>query len=337
MKSGLKHAARYFARRLAWALFVVVGVGTVSFFMARKLPGDPARMLVGPQASAQDVERARRIYGLDQGLWGQYRTFWRRLVHIGGDDDPEEDHATCAGETVHIDLGYSYRYRAPVTTLIAKRAPRSFELALAAMLFQLLIGLGVGIVSATKRGSVWDQMSIGATLIAISAPTFVLGLVLQYVFAHRLGWLPFDGYSEEQWLRSLVLPALTLGMFGAAIYARLTRDELGRALDSDYVRAARAKGASGVRVVVVHALRNAMVPIVTLMVLDFGALIGGAIVTEKLFRWPGMGAMAVDAMVHRDGPVIFGTVLLSAAAIVLASLALDVVYVLLDPKLRRDA
>lgn len=297
-------------------------------------------MVLGPQAQAEDVQRARKIYGLDQPVWKQYERFWRRLIHTyeGSPDSPL--HATCANPfgSLHIDLGYSYRYRKPVVELIAKKAPRSLELALAALLLQALIGLGVGIASARKRGSLWDQLGIGATLIGVSTPIFALALVLQYVLSHKLGWLPHDGYgtTTAEQLRSLILPALTLGIFGAALYARLARDEMSRTLSQDYIRTARAKGASEWRVVIVHALRNALVPLATLMVLDLGALVGGAIVTEKLFRWPGMGALAVDAMVNRDGPVIFGTVLLSALAIVVASLAVDLLTWLLDPRLRRD-
>ena len=208
---------------------------------------------------------------------------------------------------------------------------------MAALAIQVLLGFGVGIFAARRRGTALDQLATGSTLVTVSAPIFALGLVLQYLFAHRLGWLPHDGYGETpgEQLASLVLPALTMGLFGAALYARLSRDEISGTLEADYVRAARAKGAGESRVVVVHALRNALVPLATLMVLDLGALIGGAIVTEKLFRWPGMGAMAVDAMIHRDGPVIFGTVLFSAIAIVAASLLVDLVTVALDPRLRR--
>ncbi len=332
-------ALRYLLRRLGWALIVIIGVGTVAFVMARKLPGDPTRMVLGPQARPADVKRAREIYGLDASVWTQYAKFWSRLIHIHGDADRPDDHVTCANPIgpLHIDLGFSHRYRKPVVELIAKKAPRTFELAIAALLLQALIGLGAGITAAYRRGSWWDQLSIGATLIGVSAPTFVLGLTLQYVLAHRLGWLPLDGYgtTTSEQLRSLVLPALTLGLFGAALYARLSRDELAQTLSEDYIRTARAKGASPARVLVVHGLRNALVPITTLLVLDLGTLIGGAIVTEKLFRWPGMGAMAVDAMVNRDGPVIFGTVLFSALAIVVASILVDVLTVALDPRLRR--
>jgi peptide/nickel transport system permease protein len=337
----MREALSHVARRLGWALVVVAGVVSISFVLARALPGDPTRMLVGPQARPADVERARRIYGLDESLGEQYLRFWQRLAHRHHGDDPDGDHASCGdlGAGVHIDLGFSYRYRKPVVKLLADKAPRSLELALAAVMLQMLLGFGAGLIAASKRGSTWDQLTIGATLVGVSAPTFVLGLVLQYVFAHELGWLPHDGYGStpaEQW-RSLVLPALTLGIFGAALYARLSRDEIAQALSHDYARTARAKGASELRVLVVHALRNAMIPIATLLVLDLGALIGGAIVTEKLFRWPGVGAMAVDAMVNRDAPVIFGTVLFSAAAIVVASLLVDVIAYWLDPRLRAPA
>jgi peptide/nickel transport system permease protein len=322
-----------------WALIVVFGVGTVSFVMARELPGDPVRMIVGPQASPDDVARARKIYGLDEPAWTQYARFWRRLAHTFEGDDAHPDHGSCAKwiGSLHVDLGFSYRFRKPVAQLIAERAPRTLELALAALLLHALLGLGIGVWTATRRGTLADQLGIGLSTIGISAPIFALGLILQYLLAHRLGWLPHDGYgtTPAEQLASVVLPALTLGLYGAALYARMSRDEVSRALSQDYVRTARAKGASASRVLVVHALRNALVPVITLMVLDLGALIGGAVVTEKLFRWPGMGAMAVDAMVNRDGPVIFGTVLFSALAIVVASLLVDVFAVALDPRIRR--
>ena len=345
-------ALRYLGRRLAWAVLIVIGVGTVAFFLSHMLPGDPTRMLLGPQARPADVAQARRIYGLDRPLYVQYALFWQRLVHLGPPlpapapgatkpPKPDPDHASCARLPggLHLDLGYSFRYSRPVVELVREKAPRSAELGLAALLTQALIGLGVGILSARRRGSVWDQLLVGVTLLGVSAPTFLLGLVLQYLLAYKLGWLPYDGYGTTpgEHLRSLVLPALTLGIFGAALYARLVRDEMSATLNADFVRTARAKGASEGRVLVVHALRNALVPIVTLLVLDLGTLLGGAVVTERLFRWPGMGQMAVDALVNRDGPVVFGTVLFSALAIVLASLLLDVLYVLLDPRLRRKS
>lgn len=334
LAKGLRHAGR----RLGWAAVVVFGVVTLAFVMARQLPGDPVRMIVGPQARPADIVRARAIYALDEPAIVQYGRFWQRLFHYRRAGAPPDEHRTCAGAgRWHVDLGFSHRYRKPVVSLIADKAPRSIELAVAALAIQVLLGFGVGIFAARRRGTALDQLATGSTLVTVSAPIFALGLVLQYLFAHRLGWLPHDGYGETpgEQLASLVLPALTMGLFGAALYARLSRDEISGTLEADYVRAARAKGAGESRVVVVHALRNALVPLATLMVLDLGALIGGAIVTEKLFRWPGMGAMAVDAMIHRDGPVIFGTVLFSAIAIVAASLLVDLVTVALDPRLRR--
>jgi peptide/nickel transport system permease protein len=331
-------ALAFLGRRLLWALVVVLGVGTVAFFIERQLPGDPVHMLLGPQAPLKEVARVRRLHGLDAPLLLQYSYFWSRLLHRPGARDPAEDHLSCANPLLdlHVDLGVSYRYGKPVVKLIAERAPRSLELALAALLVQALLGLGLGVAAAARRGRALDQLAIGVTLVGVSAPIFVIGLALQYLVAHKLGWLPIDGYgaTPAEQLRSVVLPALTLGIFGAAIYARLTRDEVSQALDQDYTRTALAKGASRARVLAVHALRNALVPIATLMALDLGALVGGAIVTEKLFRWPGMGAMVVDAMVNRDGPVIFGTVLFSALAIVVASILVDVLTLLLDPRLR---
>jgi peptide/nickel transport system permease protein len=331
-------ALAFLGRRLLWALAVVVGVGTVAFVIERQLPGDPVQMLLGPQAAPKEVARVRRLHGLDEPLWVQYSYFWSRLLHRPGPRDAAEEHASCANPIfdLHVDLGVSYRYGKPVAKLIAERAPRSLELALAALVVQALLGVGVGVLAAARRGTALDQLAIGVTLLGVSAPIFLIGLALQYLLARKLGWLPIDGYgaTPAEQLRSVVLPALTLGVFGAAIYARLSRDEVSQALAEDYVRTAVAKGASPLRVLGAHALRNALVPVATLMALDLGALIGGAIVTEKVFRWPGMGAMVVDAMVNRDGPVIFGTVLFSALAIVVASLLVDVLSLLLDPRLR---
>jgi peptide/nickel transport system permease protein len=328
-------------RRLGWGVAVVVGVATLSFLVAQLLPGDPARMMVGPQASPADVAHVRALYGLDRPLAVQYLRYWGRLLHRGppptaGKRDP--DHRSCAslGAGVHVDLGYSFYYRRPVVDLLAAKIPLSAELALGAVLAQLALGFSLGIVAAARRGTAWDDAAIGVSLLGVSAPTFLLGLLLQYVLAYRWRLLPLDGYGTTagEHLRSMVLPALTLGVFGSAIYARLLRDELSTMLAQDFVKTARAKGASRARVLVVHALRNALVPVTTVAALELGTLVGGAVVTERLFRWPGVGQMAVEALLNRDAPVIFGTVLFTSAAVVAATLALDVVYVVLDPRLR---
>jgi peptide/nickel transport system permease protein len=334
-------AIGFILRRIGWAAIIVLGVTSLSFFIALVLPGDPARMLVGPQASAKEVAEARKLYGLDEPLGVQYGRFVSRLVHRGPDPidkKRDEAHRSCAplGIGLHIDLGYSFTYQRPVAELLQKKAPRSLELALAAVCVQAILGLSLGVFAASRRGSRWDEASIGVTLLGISAPTFLLGLLLQYVLAYKLRVLPYDGYGDTpaEQLRSLVLPALTLGIFGSALYARLTRDELGSLLAQDFIRTARAKGASGARVLVVHALRNALVPLVTVLALELGALIGGAVVTETLFRWPGIGQMAVTALLNRDGPVIVGTVLFTSAVVVVTTLALDLLYVALDPRIR---
>ncbi len=338
----MRRALARAVRRLAWGLTVIAGVVTLSFFLTQILPGDPVRMMLGPQASHADVESARQIYGhRREALGAEYARYWARLVHVGpapSGTKRDPAHRSCASFAgLHFDLGYSFHYRRPVVDLLSARIPRSAELALGAVLVQLALGLSLGILAGARRGTAWDDAAVGVTLLGISAPTFLLGLLLQYVLAYKLRLLPLDGFgaTPAEHVRSLVLPSLTLGILGSALYARLVRDELGGLLAQDFVRTARAKGASGARVLVVHALRNALVPIVTVAAMKLGTLVGGAVVTERVFRWPGVGQMAVDALLNRDAPLIFGTVLFTSAAVVAAMLALDAVVVLLDPRLRR--
>jgi peptide/nickel transport system permease protein len=335
----MKPTLRFLARRFAWAIVLVLGVTSLSFLVVEVLPGDPARMLLGPQASAADVSRARVIYGLDRSVSVRFVKYWAHLVHRGPPPSTKDkDHRSCAalGAGLHLDLGYSFYYRKPVVDLLVARIPRSIELAFAALIIQLALGVSLGVSAAAKRGTAWDDAAMSASLLGASAPTFLIGLLLQYIFAYKLGLLPFDGYGATgvDHLRSLALPALTLGLFGSALYARLTREEVASALGQDFARAARARGASAARVLVVHALRNALGPLTTLAALDLGTMVSGAVVTERIFRWPGVGQLAIDAVLNRDGPVIFGTVLFSAGAVVVATLTLDVIDVLLDPRLR---
>jgi peptide/nickel transport system permease protein len=330
-------------RRLGFGVVVIVGVATLSFVASELLPGDPARMMLGPHASAADVAHARELYGLDRPLPVQYARYWTRLLHCApapADAARERArHKSCTplGAGIHLDLGYSLLYRKPVVELLAAKIPRSAELALGAVLVQLTLGMALGVLAAARRGTAWDDAVLGVSLLGISAPTFLIGLLLQYVLAYKWGVLPLDGYGATggEHLRSLVLPALTLGVFGGALYARLLREELGGILQEDHVRTARAKGASPARALVVHGLRNALVPVATVAALELGTLVGGAVVTERLFRWPGIGQMTVEALLNRDAPVIFGTVLFTSAAVVAATLLLDVAMVVLDPRLRR--
>jgi peptide/nickel transport system permease protein len=327
------------ARRLGWALFVVWATVTLAFFVNHALPADPARMIAGQQAPAAAVAKIRKTLGLDRPLHVQYGLFLRRLVHLGPSSvDP--DHATCGQlGPVHVDLGRSYQQRRPVLTILGERAPRTLLLALAAALVQALIGVAAGVIAAVNKRKAGDRLAVGLSLLGVSAPTFVIGLLLQWFFAYRLRLFPIDGYGETvtEHLASLALPALTLGVFGAAYYTRIVRDEMIGELSRDYIRTARAKGLSPLQVVVRHALRNAMIPIVTMFGLEIGTLVGGAIVTESIFRWPGIGSLSVDAMLDRDGPLIMGCVIVTSSAVVLSTLAVDLTYSVLDPRVRRRA
>lgn len=327
---------RALLRRFAFSIFVVWAVASLTFAISHLLPDDPARLAAGAQARPQDVARIRHDLGLDLPVRAQYMIFLKRLVHTGPPETKGE-HATCAAfGPVHVDLGRSYQQRRPVTTILAERIPRTLALAAVAALFQALIGTALGTFAATRKGRPSDTLVIGASLVGISAPTFVTGLILQFVLAHRLKVLPLDGFGKtlaEQAV-AIVLPALTLSIYGAAGYARLVRDEMIGLLRQDFVRTARAKGLPE-RSVVAHALRNALGPVVTVLALDFGALVSGAVVTETLFRWPGLGALSVSALMDRDGPVLLGIVLVSSTAIVLAGLIADLAVVALDPRIRR--
>lgn len=331
-------------RRLAWALFVVWATVSLAFLVNHALPSDPARMVAGPQARPQDVARIRKELGLDRSLPVQYARFLSRLVHVGhpagASEATTKEHATCAdlGWRVHVDLGKSYQQRRPVVTILAERLPRTLWLALAAALVQLVLGVTAGVIAASKKKTLIDHLAVSGSLVGTSAPTFVIGLFLQWLLSFRLGLLPLDGWGNtpSEHLASIVLPSLTLGIFGAAYYTRMVRDEMIGQLGQDYVRTARAKGLSRRAVIVRHALRNAVVPIVTILGVDVGTLVGGAIVTESIFRWPGIGSLSVTAMLDRDGPVIMGCVIITSLAVVLSTIAVDFAYALLDPRIRAE-
>ena len=334
------NALQFIARRVSWAALVVFLVTTATFMVNRALPTDAARMVAGPQARPADVAKIRAQLGLDRPIVEQYAIFLRRVVHSGPRDfDPKTtpDHATCGHlGRVHLDLGRSYQQRRPVVKIIADRLPRTIVLALAAVTISVLLGVASGLLAAVRRNTWVDTTTVAAALIGISAPTFILGVGLQWLFAYQLQLLPLNGAGEgfAEGLKHLALPALTLGIFGAAYYTRLVRGEMIELLKADFIRTARAKGAPLFRVVFVHALRNALVPIVTVIGLELGALLGGAVITEQLFSWPGIGSLAVRAMRDRDGPILIGTVLVGAVAIVVASLVVDVLYAVLDPRIR---
>lgn len=332
MSRTLAHAAK----RAITAAITIFAIMTFAFWVSRVLPGDPARLVVGPQASEKEAEKARKALGLDASIVTQYGRYLARVVHAGGAEPGAEPHATCSKVgPFHVDLGFSPLYRKPVAGLILDRLPVTLQLALFALTLQMLFGLGMGFWAAARRGGWPDRFGMALALLFATAPTFVTGLALQYVFGHRLGALPLDGLGVgAARLRSFVLPSLTLGLFGAALFARVSRAELADALDRDCIRTARAKGAGRVRVVMVHALRIAAAPIATLAVLDLGALVGGAVVVEKLFRLPGIGELSVNAVQNRDSSLVTGTALVGAVAIVLSTVLADALGWLVDPRLR---
>ncbi|MFO0556225.1 MAG: ABC transporter permease [Polyangiaceae bacterium] len=325
------------ASRIFAAFVIVWGVTSLAWLLTVTLPGDPARALLGPSASAADISKAREIYGLDRPLGERYARFVGRLVHRAHDHGP---HASCGeiGAGLHADLGFSFTYRKPVIELVKKRAPATLELALAALFVQLLLGGTLGALAGARRGGRFDTALVAITSALSSAPTFVTGLVLQYVLAVRLDLLPLDGrIVGPQSIRYLVLPALTLGFYGTALTARLVRAELGDALAEPCVRTARAKGASRLRALALHASRLALPPVAQLAALELGALVGGAVVTEKLFRWPGLGDLAVLAIFDRDAPTVVGITLIASSGVVVATMLADLLALWLDPRTRTRA
>ncbi len=300
----------YILRRLVLAVPTLVGVTLVVFALIRLVPGDPARLVLGLQASEEEVQRLRVQLGLDQPLPMQYARFLARLLQG--------------------DLGRSVVTGEPVLREIGARLPATVQLAVTSTVVATLAGVAAGVVSATRQSSWWDYAVMTVALFGISLPVFWLGLMLMLLFSVHLRWLPAGGYGTPA---HLVLPTVTLAAFSVAIIARMTRSSLLEVLHQDYVRTAWAKGLSSRAVVLRHALKNALIPVVTVIGLQFGGLLGGAILTETVFAWPGMGRLLVGAIVARDYPVVQGTVLVFAALFTLVNLAVDVLYAYVDPRI----
>jgi len=304
------------ARRIGWAIVVVWFAVTATFVATVAIPADPASALLGPHATAETLARVRAHYCLDRGVVRQYGCWIERVAHG--------------------DLGESYRSKRAVREIIATRLWPTAQLAIAAIIFQLVLGVPLGIVAATRRGR-WPDRAAGLIgLVGQSAPPLFVGTVLLYLFAYRWGWFPISGYGSGGWdrLAHLVLPAMTLATVGMAYYARVVRSELIDQLGEDYVRTARAKGLPERTVIGRHALRNVLGPLATLVGLDLGVLLGGAVVTEFIFAWPGLGREVLQAILEIDIPLILGVVMVSAGAIAAANLAVDLLYLWIDPRLR---
>ena len=302
---------RFLARRLAQSVLVILGVTLVTFLISFAVPADPARMIAGRSASAETVASVRHQLGLDQPLPVQYL---RYLGHLA-----------------RGDLGRSYVQRIDVSTVIASRLPATLELMAGAIFFELLLGLPAGAFSAFHRGTRADKGTMVLSFIGVSAPQFVVGLLLLYVFGYLLDLFPLGGYGG---LANLFLPALTLGIAGGGWYARQSRSSMVDALRQDYVRTARAKGAGEWRVVLLHAGRNAVLPVIAMIGLDIGNFMQGVVVVEAVYGWPGIGQLAWEAIQQLDIPVIMGVTIFAAMAIVLGNLLADIITGVLDPRIR---
>ena len=332
----------FLLKRLALLVPTFIGITLVAFFLIRLVPGDPIEVMVGerrldPEAHARLVQQM----GLDQPLWVQYGSYLR--------------------QTLSGDLGTSIVSREPVSLEFAALFPATVELALCALLLALSVGLVLGAVAALKRGSLVDQGVMGLATVGYSMPIFWWGLMLIMLFSVDLGWTPVSGRIAIEYdiatrtgfmlvdsllagepgaftsaLRHLVLPALVLGTVPMAVIARMTRSSLLEVLREDYMRTARAKGLSPARVVVVHGLRNALIPVITVVGLQTGALLGGAVLTETIFSWPGIGKWLIDSIARRDYPVVQAGILISALIFIAANLLVDVLYGVADPRIREQ-
>jgi len=301
----------YILRRVAQSALTLLGVSVLVFVILRVLPGDPARMLLPDGAPESAVIELNRQLGLREPLFVQYGLFLRSVAHG--------------------DFGQSFQYRAPALRVVLERLPATIQLTVAAMLVTIAAGVTLGIGTAVRRGTRYDVAGTILAVLGQSLPNFWLGIMLILLFGVALRWLPTSGFAA--WT-SLVLPAITLEAFPTALVARLTRSSMLEILNRDYIRTGRAKGLAERSVVLRHALRNAAIPVLTVIGLQIGALLGGAVITESVFAWPGMGKLIVDAIFFRDFPVVQTVLILSATVFVGINLLVDLLYTIIDPRIR---
>ena len=303
---------RYLLVRASYAVVVIWLVVSVVFLLIHLVPGDPILQMLGEGAPAADIAATRHLYGLDVPLGTQYLHYWNGVLHG--------------------DLGPSLRFNQSVTSLILHRYPYTLQLTLAALLVAILISIPAGVRSAQRRGKWDDKLLSVVSLFGLSFPNFALGPILILLFAIKLGWLPVSGSGT---LANLVLPAITMGGALAAILTRMVRTSMLEELGQDYIRTARAKGLTERTVVYRHALRNAMLPVLTVLGLQFGALLAGAIVTEKIFSWPGIGRLTVDAIGNRDYFLVQGCILAIGLTYVAVNFLTDLLYSVANPRIRQ--
>ena len=299
----------FLAKRLSQAVLILFGVTLITFCLSFLMPADPVRMLAGRSATQATVESIRRELGLDKPLPVQYIKYVSRLVQG--------------------DLGRSYKQKTQVSELIMSRLPATLLLMAGTIFFELLIGLPAGIFAATRRGKSTDNWIMALSFAGVSIPQFVLGLLLLYMFAHIIPIFPLGGYGS---LKHLVLPALTLGISGGGWYSRMMRSSMVDVLRQDFIRTARSKGLTERTVVLVHALRNAILPVIAMIGLDIGIFMAGAVVVESVYGWPGIGQMAWQAIQMVDIPIIMGATLVAAVGIVLGNLLADLLIPFIDPR-----
>ncbi len=297
-------------RRLGWSLLILLGVTCLTFVIAFIVPSDPARTVAGPKADPETLATIRREMGLDQPIPVQYLRYLGRLVRG--------------------DLGRSYLTRERVSRAIVERLPATAYLALTSLAAAALIGIALGCLTALREGSAADMAVLVGSLILLSLPVFWLGMMLLYFIAYRARLLPLGGFGGV----NVILPACTLALGNAAYYTRLLHTNMRTVLHDEYIRTARAKGLSSFRVYGKHALRNALIPLVTVLGLDFAGLMSGVVLTETVFNWPGLGRLAVEAVFNQDIPLIMGTVLFSAVLVVGANIVVDCIYLAIDPRMR---
>jgi len=302
---------QYLAKRLLAAVPVILGMTVLVFSILHLVPGDPVTIMLGEMTTQEAYDRARHELGLDKPLFVQYFSFLARLIRF--------------------DLGKSIIQKQEVTSLLAAKLPNTLSLTFSAFVFSYLLGILLGALAAVKQDSLFDYMSMGFAILGVSVPQFWLGFLFISLFSVRLHWLPIAGYGS---VKHLVLPALTLGLGGAAEVARMTRSSMLEVIRQDYMQTARAKGLPDRAVVLKHGLRNALIPIATLLGLRIGWLFGGAVVIEIVFLRPGVGRMLVDAIYMRDFPVVQGVTFVLSITVILGNLLADVLYTIINPKVR---
>ena len=301
----------YIARRLIQTVMILIGISFVTFILLYLVPADPARQIAGRSATAQTVENIREQLGLNLPFYEQYLRYLKGLVQG--------------------DLGRSYLQKTEVASLIWSRLPASLLLMAGAIFSELVIGLTMGVIAATRRGTRTDNALMIFSFVGVSAPQFVIGILMLYVFAVKLGWFPIGGYGT---FMHLVLPSLTLGLLGAGWYSRMMRSSLLDVLRQDYIRTARAKGLARWKILLRHAMPNAILPIIAMIGIDIGLFMSGIVVVESVFGWPGIGQLAWQAIQRVDIPIIMGVTIVSAFAIVLGNLIADLITPLIDPRIK---